>query len=262
MSTQPDPPERTARGTPGAATRLPAIARYWWLTALRGLVALTLALAIAVGDPSTARLVAFLALFWMTGGLITLRFALAIRPRPGFRLGLAAAIAAVVGRRWYCFATGSPGSSTPRCSWGCWASPRCSRACCGSWAGSPPKSGWDAAGHSAGSCYPGSMPDGRAWLALLVRKALVGAPVTADATARPSTRKLHLERAVGRMPLRRRMSPRRGPAFEPDCGPGRRRRAAWKPVDLIGAHLMWVMPPAGDPMPVRPLPGTAPFPWG
>jgi hypothetical protein len=33
----------------------------------------------------------------MTGGLITLRFALAIRPRPGFRLGLAAAIAAVVG---------------------------------------------------------------------------------------------------------------------------------------------------------------------
>ena len=39
----------------------------------------------------------FLALFWMTGGLLTLRFALAIRPRPGFRLGLAAAIAAVVG---------------------------------------------------------------------------------------------------------------------------------------------------------------------
>jgi uncharacterized membrane protein HdeD (DUF308 family) len=41
--------------------------------------------------------VSFLALFWLTGGLITLRFALAIRPRPGFRLGLAAAIAAVVG---------------------------------------------------------------------------------------------------------------------------------------------------------------------
>ncbi|HSK91012.1 MAG TPA: hypothetical protein VK875_06855 [Euzebyales bacterium] len=46
---------------------------------------------------STGRLVTFLALFWMTGGLITLRFALAIRPRPGFRLGLAAATAAVVG---------------------------------------------------------------------------------------------------------------------------------------------------------------------
>src|SRR4030095_8843276 len=45
----------------------------------------------------SARLVTFLALFWLTGGLITLRFALAIRPRPGFRLGLAAAIAAVVG---------------------------------------------------------------------------------------------------------------------------------------------------------------------
>ena len=65
--------------------------------ALRGLVALTLALAVTVGGRSSARLVTFLALFWMTGGLITLRFALAIRPRPGFRLGLAAATAAVVG---------------------------------------------------------------------------------------------------------------------------------------------------------------------
>ena len=90
-------PEPTAQDRSGAGTRLPAIARYWWLTALRGLVALTLALAITVGGRSTGRLVTFLALFWMTGGLITLRFALAIRPRPGFRLGLAAAIAAFVG---------------------------------------------------------------------------------------------------------------------------------------------------------------------
>ena len=97
MSTQADPPKRTAPRTSGEGTRLPAIARYWWLTALRRLVALTLALAVAVGGRSTARLVTFLALFWMTGGLITLRFALAIRPRRGFRLGLAAAIAAVVG---------------------------------------------------------------------------------------------------------------------------------------------------------------------
>jgi uncharacterized membrane protein HdeD (DUF308 family) len=95
MSTQADPPDRTAQGAAGTA--LPAIARYWWLTVLRGLVALTLALAIAVAGRSTARLVTFLALFWITGGLITLRFALAIRPRPGFRLGLAAGFAAVVG---------------------------------------------------------------------------------------------------------------------------------------------------------------------
>ncbi|HJW58094.1 MAG TPA: hypothetical protein VJ931_00545, partial [Actinomycetota bacterium] len=73
------------------------MARYWWLTTLRGLVALALALAITVGGRNTGRLVTFLALFWMTGGLITLRFALAIRPRPGFRLGLAAATASVVG---------------------------------------------------------------------------------------------------------------------------------------------------------------------
>jgi len=92
-----DPPQLRLTQRASGAARLPAIARYWWLTALRGLVALLLALAIAVAGRSTARLVTFLALFWMTGGLMTLRFALAIRPRPGFRLGLAAAIAAVVG---------------------------------------------------------------------------------------------------------------------------------------------------------------------
>ena len=60
MSTQADPPERTPQATPGAGTRLPAIARYWWLTALRGLVALTLALAVTVAGRSSARLVTFL----------------------------------------------------------------------------------------------------------------------------------------------------------------------------------------------------------
>jgi hypothetical protein len=88
MSTQPDPPERTAQGTSGAGTQLPAIARYWWLTALRGLVALALALAITVGGRNTGRLITFLALFWMTGGLITLRFALAIRPPSGVPAGV------------------------------------------------------------------------------------------------------------------------------------------------------------------------------
>jgi uncharacterized membrane protein HdeD (DUF308 family) len=95
---QSGPPEPTEHGTARMdGTGLSAIARYWWLTELRGLVALTLALAVALAGRSTARLVTFLALFWLTGGLLTLRFALAIRPRPGFRLGLAAAIAAVVG---------------------------------------------------------------------------------------------------------------------------------------------------------------------
>jgi uncharacterized membrane protein HdeD (DUF308 family) len=96
---QSGPPEPAEQGTARMddGTGLSAIVRYWWLTALRGLVALTLALAVAVAGRSTARLVTFLALFWLTGGLLTLRFALAIRPRPGFRLGLAAAIAAVVG---------------------------------------------------------------------------------------------------------------------------------------------------------------------
>jgi hypothetical protein len=94
MSTQADLPEPSRVGQVEGA-RLPAIARYWWLTALRGLVALLLALAIAVAGRTTGRLITFLALFWMSGGLITLRFALGVRPRPGFRLGLAAANAYV-----------------------------------------------------------------------------------------------------------------------------------------------------------------------
>ena len=97
MSTQADPPEQPAQATLGAGRPLPAIARYWWLTALRGLVALALALALTVAGHTTGRLVTVVALFWLSGGLITLRFALAIRPRPGFRLGLAAATAAIVG---------------------------------------------------------------------------------------------------------------------------------------------------------------------
>jgi uncharacterized membrane protein HdeD (DUF308 family) len=78
-------------------TRPPALARYWWLTVVRGLVALTLALAIVVAGRGTARLVTFLGLYWMAGGLITLRFALAIRPRRAAGLGLVAGMAAVVG---------------------------------------------------------------------------------------------------------------------------------------------------------------------
>jgi len=96
MAAQTGPPERP-QGQAAGGTRLPAIARYWWVTALRGLVALTLALAIVVAGRGTTRLVTFLALYWLTGGLLTLRFALAIRPRPGFRLGVAAGAAAIVG---------------------------------------------------------------------------------------------------------------------------------------------------------------------
>ena len=61
MSAQAGPPERPAQGQAG--TGPPALARYWWVA----------------------------------GGLLTLRFALAIRPDRGFRLGLVAGSVAVVG---------------------------------------------------------------------------------------------------------------------------------------------------------------------
>jgi hypothetical protein len=74
-----------------------------------------------VAGRTTGHLITFLALFWMTGGLITP----AVRPgHPAtswVRLGLAAAIAAVVGAVLVLLATGSPGSWTRMCSSGCWA---------------------------------------------------------------------------------------------------------------------------------------------
>ena len=89
MSAQAGSPERPAQGQAG--TGPPALARYWWVTGLM------LALAIVVVGHDTARLVTFLALYWMTAGLLTLRFALAIRPHRGFGLGLVAGSVAVVG---------------------------------------------------------------------------------------------------------------------------------------------------------------------
>jgi hypothetical protein len=64
---------------------------------LRTVAASALALVVVVAGRGTARLVTFLGLYWMAGGLITLRFALAVRPRRGARLGLVAGMAAVVG---------------------------------------------------------------------------------------------------------------------------------------------------------------------
>jgi len=131
---------------------LPAIARYWWLTVLRGLVALVLALAITVGGRNTGRLVTFLALFWMTGGLITLRFALAIRPRPGFRLGLAAAVAAVVGAVLVLVRDRLSGVVDPNVFVGLLGISAVLTGVLRSWAGSLLSSGGDAAGPWAGSC--------------------------------------------------------------------------------------------------------------
>lgn len=88
---------QAAEGSAPNPDHAPALARLWWLSAVRGLVALTLALAVIVAGRGTARLLTFLGLYWMVGGLITLRFALAIRPRRGTRLAVVAGMAAVVG---------------------------------------------------------------------------------------------------------------------------------------------------------------------
>jgi hypothetical protein len=117
-----------------------------------GLVALLLALAIAVAGRSPARLVSFLALFWMTGGLLTLRFALAIRPRPGFRLGLAAAIAAVVGAGLVLLRDRLSGLVAPEVFVGLLGIAAVLTGLLRILGGFAARSGWDAAGPSAGLC--------------------------------------------------------------------------------------------------------------
>jgi uncharacterized membrane protein HdeD (DUF308 family) len=97
VPTAPDAGSSTEQSEQAQQSHAATLARLWWLSALRGLVALVLALAVVVAGRGTARLVTFLGLYWMVGGLITLRFALAIRPRRGTRLALIAGIAAVVG---------------------------------------------------------------------------------------------------------------------------------------------------------------------
>src|SRR4029450_11462885 len=142
MTTQTGPSDQPGHGAPGMdGMSLPAVARYWWLTALRGLVALALGVAVAVAGRGSARLVTFLALFWLTGGLITLRFALAIRPRPGFRLGLAAAIAAVVGAVLVLLRERLSGVVDPEVFVRLLGISALLTGCCGSWAGLRPRGG-------------------------------------------------------------------------------------------------------------------------
>ena len=145
--TRPNSPRRA----PGAGTPLPAIARYWWLTALRGWSPWP-CVGHHGGQPQHRPP------DHLPGPVLDDRrahhapFALAIRPRPGFRLGLAAATAAVVGAALVLLRDDRlSGVVDPNVFVGLLGISRCSQACCGSWAGSPPRSGWDAAGPSAGS---------------------------------------------------------------------------------------------------------------
>jgi len=71
------------------------VARFWWVGALRGVVALALGLSALLASGSPERLATFLALYWLAGGILTLRVAWAIHPSVGFRLASVAGVVAI-----------------------------------------------------------------------------------------------------------------------------------------------------------------------
>lgn len=71
------------------------VARLWWIGVLRGVVALALGVSALLASGSPERLATFLALYWLAGGVVTLRLAWAVRPSLGFRLAAVAGVVAI-----------------------------------------------------------------------------------------------------------------------------------------------------------------------
>lgn len=70
--------------------------RLWWVFLLRGIAGLLLGISVVLGSENTEMLASFIAAYWLVGALLTIRWVLANRWRPGSRLGLAAALTGVV----------------------------------------------------------------------------------------------------------------------------------------------------------------------
>jgi uncharacterized membrane protein HdeD (DUF308 family) len=51
----------------------PPVARLWWIGVLRGVIALALGLSVLLASGSSERLATFLAIYWLAGGVVTLR---------------------------------------------------------------------------------------------------------------------------------------------------------------------------------------------
>lgn len=71
------------------------VTRLWWIGVLRGVIALALGVSALLASGSPERLATFLALYWLAGGVVTLRLAWAMRPSLGFRLAAVAGVVAI-----------------------------------------------------------------------------------------------------------------------------------------------------------------------
>ena len=64
--------------------------RFWWVSMLRGCLALLLGIGALFSGASEHYLINFIAIYWLLGGLLTAKWALGVRWRAGSRIGLAA----------------------------------------------------------------------------------------------------------------------------------------------------------------------------
>ena len=87
-------PETLPGGAGAAQEAVGAAVRYWWISVLRGGLALLLGIGALISETSDQLLVNYIALYWLLGGLLTIRWALGVRWRAGSRLGLAAGLLA------------------------------------------------------------------------------------------------------------------------------------------------------------------------
>jgi len=78
-----------------ASEAVEAAVRFWWISVLRGCLALLLGIGALISGVSQPVLVNFMALYWMASGILTTRWALGVRWRAGARLGLAAGVLAI-----------------------------------------------------------------------------------------------------------------------------------------------------------------------
>ncbi len=83
-------PSRVAREAMEAAMR------FWWVSVLRGCLALLLGVGALVSGASQPALVNFIAVYWLLGGLLTARWAFGTRWKAGSRVGLIAGVLAIV----------------------------------------------------------------------------------------------------------------------------------------------------------------------
>ena len=87
-------PETLPGGAGAAQEAVGAAVRYWWISVLRGGLALLLGIGALISEASDQLLVNYIALYWLLGGLLTIRWALGVKWRAGSRLGLAAGLLA------------------------------------------------------------------------------------------------------------------------------------------------------------------------